>query len=228
MKSKYLLYSIITSWVLMALMPAQAFDLKILDSNLEVKTKAPDQEPYEILDEVISQDSIKSYIRHDQRTGDIYLSVSARKRSKIRVEWDNKNDVFPAGRDMSDLAFERPGSDVVIRFNVLRPVSGTLKILNEEGKLLKAIPYQVVKERGYRQSLRTSISDSQTQIEGNDNALIVINNSDNRSGSYSLGYSITEKTSNGADPYWSINAGLNSNNGSSNSRSLNASASYSW
>lgn len=206
--------------------PMYAIDIKILDSNLDIKIKSQEGQPYEILNEIIAPHSITNYIRYDGITGNFFIPLSARKRSKIRIDWDHQNDVFLAGRNKNEeIRFDTPGEEVGLRFNVLKPVTGNIKIFNTQGQLLKTIPFHIKKERSIRQSLRATVS---TNRQNQTNQLDANTLFSNDTQYYSFGYSITQKVSNGADPYWSFDTTINTYQGNNTNKTVSSSFSYNW
>lgn len=203
-----------------------ALDIRIISTDTGVMLNTPSQQPYEILDQIIAPNFIRAYISYNNMTGDFYLPISARKRAKVRIEWGHPNDVFLANRNKDNLInIENAGDEVGLRFRVLKPLTGNIKIYNEQNKLLKVIPYEIRKERKYRQSLRATVNNNYYK---NNTPNYLTSDSNNTNQYYTVGYSITEKVNNGGDPYWSFDSNISTSTGNSASQSVSTTFSYNW
>lgn len=207
------------------LQEVNALELEVLHSKIEVNLQKDTAKPYELARDIIAPQSIRGYIAYNQMTGSLYLRLASRSRSKVKLDWDNKEDIYIDGTDPNSITFETPGENRNIRFNALKAGSGILRIYNLNNVLLKSIPYQILKERAYTQTLRFSAYDNNYQTTLNDGNVIIL---DKKSGSYSVSYSLNQKTDTPADPYWSVSSSINVDRENNNNRSLNTSVSYTW
>lgn len=203
----------------------EALELEVVHSNIDVNVQSNSVEPYKLAREIIAPQSINGYIAYNQTTGGLYVRLASRIRTKVKVTWKDKENMFIDGLDPNSIAFDAPGQSRSIRFNVLNAGSGTLQVYSEDNILLKSIPYQILKERAYSQTVRASVYDNNYQTTLGDGNVIIL---DRKSGSYSLSYSINQKTDTPADPYWSMNTSINVDRENNNNRSLNTSVSYTW
>ena len=202
-----------------------AVEIKIKGANNEILGETSTILPFDIVNELIGPEKVKSYIPYSATDGALSFSLAAKKRSKVYLSWDNEDDLFLDYTDSNELIFRRPGQIMSVRFNVFKPVSGKIYVRNENKQLIKTIDYEVLRENSVRQSLRFSLNDSNYQIES---TTIAGQMQDNRTGTYSVDYSITEKSEFIGDPYWSFNTMYRTSRENMNNQSVSLSASYSW
>jgi len=189
-----------------------AFEFQVKGGSGSVKIRGIDtSEPYEILDKITAPSFVKGLIGHNQQVGSLHFRVAAKKRSKIRVEYDN-NDLLFSRLSGDEIAIDAPGKLVALSFNVFSPASGHIKIYNEKNRLLKTIAYSVLKERRYRQRLSGNIANSNL----------------NKSSNASLSYSVSKKTVHFGDPLWSLNSSVSTDVDDVDDRTVNVGFSYSW
>jgi len=191
-----------------------AFEFSVVRASTEVKS-IDKVKPYELLDEVLAPSFVKAYIGFNEQVGTLYFEVNAKKRSKIRLEYNNDDLLFSKFASSEEIAINAPGESTAISFTVFGPVSGRINILNEKNQLLKTVTYIVRKENRYRQSLRGNVSNSKTATSKNDT-------------STSLSYSLSKKTIHGADPYWNLDASLSANVDNPEERTVSLGFGYSW
>lgn len=211
--------------IVLCLQDASALELEVLHSNIEVNLQKDTAQPYDIARDIIAPQYLRGYIAYNQISGSLYLRLASRTRTKVKLQWDNKENIYIDGLNPNSIAFEAPGETKGIRFNVLKETSGTLRIYSIDNILLKSIPYQILKERAYTQTLRFSAYDNNYQTTLNDGNVIIL---DKNSGSYNVSYSINQKTDTPADSYWSVSSSINVDRENNNNRSLNTSISYTW
>lgn len=195
---------------------ADAFEFRSVGRSSTVQVNRVDTSaPYEILDEIAAPSFIRGYIGFNEQVGSLYFKVAAKKRSKIRIEYDNEDLLYSQLSGSDEIAINAAGRSVSISFNVFSPVSGHIKIFNEKNKLLKIVAYSVLKERRYRQSLNGNISNSKSARGDEAN-------------SASLNYSLSKKTINSNDPFWNLNTSISADFDNIDDRTVNVGLSYSW
>ena len=203
-----------------------ALSLEVIDSDVTVKVANPSGQAYELLNTITAPASVHGYIGFDKTVGEFNVAFNAPKRAKFYLEWDDKDNVF-LDRDTNEVVISHPGQTVYTRFNVLRPVTGNLYVYNAEKQLIKTIQFNVQKERSYRQTLNASASDNSYAYNATNDDNIIYVTKEN-SGSITMGYNITQKVSNSADPYWNVGVNVNTSRQDSSNRSVTVSSSYTW
>lgn len=192
-----------------------ALEFRVTQGQATVETAQDSNKPFEVLETVIAPSFVSGAIGFGQDVGSLYLQIASKKRSKVRIEYDNGDTLFPL-IDLGEVIFDRPGKTRTINFNVFGPVFGNLRIFNEKNQLIKTIPYIVLRERSYRQSIRTNVTESRSS---DDNEV---------KQSISIGYTISNKILNTTDPYWSFSTSINTDVNDPRSRTTSAGISYSW
>ena len=194
-----------------------AFEFSPINAGSSTTVQAVDtSKPYEVLDEISAPSLVRGYIGFNQQVGSLYFDIAAKKRSKIRLEYDNDDLLFSRLASQNEIIIDSPGELVSVNFNVFSPVSGHIKIFNEKNQLLKTVTYVVLKEGRYRQSIRGAISNSKAATSE-----IETNNA-------SLSYSVSKKTIHSSDPYWNLNATVNTDVDNTDERTVSVGFGYSW
>lgn len=194
---------------------ATAFEFRVVKSSTNVQSINKSKH-YELLDKVVAPSLVRAYIGFSEQVGTLYFEVNAKKRSKVRLEYDNNDLLFSQFASPNELAINAPGESTSVSFTVFGPVSGRIKIFNENNKLLKTVAYIVRKENRYRQSLSGNISNSKTGISEDD------------TNTSTLSYSVSKKTEHGADPFWNLGASVSADVDNPKKRTVSLGFDYSW
>lgn len=200
---------------------ANGLEVEVIELDSFVATRINTQaqpKKFDIVHNIISPSYISGSIPHNSNVGSLRVILSAKKRSKIRVEHDHPNDLFSRSRDLKEVIFRREGSRVNLSFNAFKPIAGTLRIYNENNKLIHSIPYRVIKEKAFRQSLTSRVNDRKSGTLS----------SENHNQNLSVSYRVSKKAKHITDPRWSVSTSINTDLDDTNNRSISTSFSINW
>lgn len=192
-----------------------AFEFRVVKSTTGVKNINTSNH-YDVLDAVVAPSIVKAYINFNEQVGTLYFEINAKKRSKLRLEYDNDDLLFSQFTNPNELTINAPGEATSVNFTVFGPVSGSIKIFNEKNQLLKTVAYIVRKEGRYRHSLSGNLSNTKTEVL------------EDETNTTSLSYSISKKTEHSADPYWNLGASVSADIDNPDKRTVNVGFDYTW
>lgn len=204
-----------------------AFEVTVVDPGPEAQQEITVRQVKTVYPRATAEDVVCGKAHHmtrfrlnDKHAG-LSFSIAAKKMTRIKVRWDHPDKVmFPQPEKKKTIIFPHAGGVSHLYFRAYQPVSGNVYIMNDHDVVIKACPYSFLPAKHYRQSINMSLNG--VEYDRLDNTL------DNNSNNVSVNYRISSKNVVPDGGYWSLSVGVSQSEGSTNSRRINGSVSYSW